>query len=144
MLRAELSYGFNSIIRPLTHFHLLVIDGVYIPRDNASPLFRRVKIPDKTELEVLVQRISQRVGRCLERQGLLIRDTGSDYLNLPLPEEHDPMAQLLGSSVTSANAPALLYLLHPCSRTVLRLVPSRAKSVHATNLDAIDRSRSWQ
>ena len=48
----------------------------------------------------VVQRISQRVGRCLERQGLLVRDAGADYLNLPLPEEHDPMAQLLGSSVT--------------------------------------------
>ena len=32
--------------------------------------------------------------------GLLVRDAGSDYLNLPLPEEHDPMAQLIGSSVT--------------------------------------------
>ena len=77
----------------------LVIDSVYIPRDNASPFFRGVKAPDKTELEVLVQRISQPVGRCLERQGLLNREAGSDDLNLPLPEDHDPMAQLLGSSV---------------------------------------------
>jgi hypothetical protein len=69
------------------------------PRRNAPPFFRRIKAPDKTELEVLVQRISQRVGRCLERQGLLVRDNGSDYLNLPLPEDHDPMAQLIGSSV---------------------------------------------
>ena len=69
------------------------------PQRNAPPFFRRIKAPDKTELEVLVQRISQRVGRCLERQGLLVRDNGSDYLNLPLPEDHDPMAQLIGSSV---------------------------------------------
>ncbi len=91
---------FGSALSLNIHYHLLVTDGVCIPRDNASPFFRRVKAPDKTELEVLVQRISQRVGRCLERRGLLIRDAGSDYLNLPLPEDHDPMAQLLGSSVT--------------------------------------------
>jgi len=91
---------FGSALNLNIHFHLLVIDGVYIPRDNAPPLFRRVKAPDRAELEVLVQRISQRVGRYLERMGLLVRDTESDYLNLPLPEDHDPMAQLIGSSVT--------------------------------------------
>ena len=82
------------------HFHLLVIDGVYIPRENAPPLFRRVKAPDRTELEILVQRISQRVGRCLERIGLLVRDAEADYLNLAPPEDHDPMAQLIGNSIT--------------------------------------------
>ena len=35
-------------------------------RDNRPPRFRRVKAPDKGELEDLVQLISKRVGRCLE------------------------------------------------------------------------------
>ena len=54
---------FGSALNLNIHFHLLVIDGVYVPRDNAAPLFRRVKAPDCTELEILVKRISQRVGR---------------------------------------------------------------------------------
>ncbi len=33
-----------------------------------------VKAPDKSELEDLVQLISQRVGRCLERQGFREKD----------------------------------------------------------------------
>lgn len=42
-------------------------------RDNRLPRFQRVKTPDISEREDLVQLISQRVGRCLERQGLLER-----------------------------------------------------------------------
>ncbi len=43
-------------------------------RDNRPPRFQRFKAPDKGELGEPVQLISQRVGRCLERQGLLERD----------------------------------------------------------------------
>ena len=53
---------------------LLFLDGVYVSRDNQPPRFRRVKAPDRGELEILVRRISQRVGRGLERQGVLEQD----------------------------------------------------------------------
>jgi len=49
---------------------------------------------------VLVQRISERVGRCLERLGLLQRNAESAWLDLPPPADDDAMTQLLGSSVT--------------------------------------------
>ncbi len=39
---------------------------------------------------------------------------------IPSTNEDDVLSQLQGHSITSATAPALLYLLHPCSRTVLR------------------------
>jgi transposase-like protein len=64
------------------------------------PRFQRVKAPVKRELEDLVQRISQRVGRCLERQGLLERDAESTWLELDLAEDTDAMPQILGSSVS--------------------------------------------
>ena len=51
-----------------------------VRRDNRPPRFQRVKAPDKGELEDLVQLISKRVGRCLERQGLLEQDTESAWL----------------------------------------------------------------
>ena len=69
-------------------------------RDNRPPRFCRVKAPDKGELEELVQLISQRVGRCLERQGLLEQDTESAWLDLELAEDTDAMPQILGSSIS--------------------------------------------
>jgi hypothetical protein len=69
-------------------------------RDNRPPRFQRVKAPDKGELEELIQLISQRVGRCLERQGLLEQDTERAWLDLDPAEDTDAMPQLLGSSIS--------------------------------------------
>jgi len=44
--------------------------------------------------------ISQRVGRCLERQGLLEQDTESAWLELEPADDTDAMPHLLGSSVS--------------------------------------------
>ena len=51
---------FGSALNLNIHFHLLVIDGAYLLREDAPPLFHRTKAPDRAELEVLVQRISKR------------------------------------------------------------------------------------
>ena len=47
-----------------------------------------------------LKRISKRVGRCLERQGLLERDAESAWLDLEPAEDTDAMPQILGSSVS--------------------------------------------
>ena len=47
-----------------------------------------------------MQRIAERVGRALERMGLLQRDAESAWLDLPPIEDTDAMRQLIGSSVT--------------------------------------------
>lgn len=91
---------FGSALNLNIHFHILFLDGVYAARDNGAPRFHRVKAPEHAELEVLVQRISQRVGRCLERLGLLVRDDDSAWLNLQPPGDDDAITHLLGSSVT--------------------------------------------
>jgi hypothetical protein len=80
---------FGSALNLNIHFHILFLDGVYVYRDNRPPRFQRVKAPDKAELEELVQLISQRVGRCLERQGLLEQDTESAWLELEPAEDTD-------------------------------------------------------
>ena len=69
-------------------------------RDNRPPRFLRIRAPDKSELEDLVQLISQRAGRCLERLGLLEQDTGSTWLDLGPAADADALPQILGSSVT--------------------------------------------
>jgi ribosomal protein S27E len=89
---------FGSALNLNIHFHILFLDGVYAYREK--PRFQRVKAPNKDELEDLVQLISQRVGRCLERQGLLEQDTESAWLDLDPAEDTDAMPQILGSSVS--------------------------------------------
>jgi hypothetical protein len=91
---------FGSALNLNIHFHILFLDGVYVYRDNRPPRFQRVKAPNKDELEDLVQLISQRVGRCLERQGLLEQDSESAWLELDPAEETDAMPHILGSSVS--------------------------------------------
>ena len=90
---------FGSALNLNIHFHLLCLNGVYVYRNNRPPRFQRVRAPDRTELNELVQLISQRVGRCLERQGLLERDAETAWLELDPAVDTDAMPQILGSSV---------------------------------------------
>ena len=61
-------YGIPAALSLNIHFHILLLDGVYVYRDNRPPRFQRIKALDKGELESLTHLISQRVGRCLERR----------------------------------------------------------------------------
>jgi hypothetical protein len=51
-------------------------------------------------LEDLVQLISQRAGRLVERLGLLEQDAESAWLDLDPAHDTDAMPQILGSSVS--------------------------------------------
>ena len=64
--------------------------------------FRQVKAPSSAELTRLAHTIAQRVGRYLERQDLIERDTGNIFLTQDTVDasDEDPTKQLLGSSVT--------------------------------------------
>ena len=74
------------------------MDGVYV--DNwQGTWFRRVKAPTSAELTQLSQTIARRVGRFLERQGLLERDAENSYLADDVLET-GPMDQLRGHSIT--------------------------------------------
>ena len=48
--------------------------GVYVERPDGMLRFRWVKAPSSAELARLTQTLAQRIGRYLERQGLLERD----------------------------------------------------------------------
>ena len=77
---------------------MLFLDGVYV--DNwKGTWFRRVKAPTSTELTQLSQTIASRVGRFLERQGLLERDEENSYLAGDALEA-GPMDQLRGHAIT--------------------------------------------
>ena len=60
---------------------------------------QRVPPPTAAALETLVRAISERVGRALERQGLLVRDLEDPFLTLDSPDESGS-DELLGHSIT--------------------------------------------
>ena len=90
---------FGSALNLNVHFHMLFLDGVYVERPDGSLLFRWVKAPTSAELTRLAHTIARRVGRFLERQGLLERDAENSYLALDAVGD-DPMTPLLGHSIT--------------------------------------------
>ncbi len=91
---------FGSALNLNIHFHMLFLDGVYVDGANGSRIrFRWVKAPTSAELAHLTHTIAQRVGRCLERQGLLERDAENSYMSGELIEA-GPLDQLLGHSIT--------------------------------------------
>ena len=78
---------------------MLFLDGVYVERPEGSLALRWVKAPTGAELSALASSIAERVGRFLERQGLLERDAESTCL-CELALEGEPMEALLVHSIT--------------------------------------------
>ncbi len=66
---------------------------------GSSTRFRWVKAPTSAELTQLTHTIAQRVGRFLERQGLLERDAENSYLSGDA-REAGPLDELFGHSIT--------------------------------------------
>ena len=93
---------FGGALNLNVHFHMLFLDGVYFADKYGASRFRRVKAPNIDALSKLTHTIAQRVGRYLERRGLLERDTGNCYLTSEaMNTSHDDLSNhLLGSSIT--------------------------------------------
>jgi hypothetical protein len=62
-------------------------------------VFRRIAPPGDAELRALVDRLAKRIGRALERGGVLVRDAESGYLELERAAG-EPIDDLLGHSIT--------------------------------------------
>jgi hypothetical protein len=90
---------FGSALNLNLHFHILFIDGIYQQKENGRLLFHRVKAPSAGELNSLVAKISQRIARHLEKQGLLMRDDENSYLTMDGLDEN-VMNELQGHSIT--------------------------------------------
>jgi hypothetical protein len=56
------------------------IDGVYLT-DTDLPVFRHVVSPGTAELQALVPNIAERIGRPLEKRGLIERDCENAWLS---------------------------------------------------------------
>jgi hypothetical protein len=89
---------FGSALNLNIHFHMLVLVGAYLV-GTEPPVFRRIAPPSLAELQALVERMAERIGRALERAGVLARDAESRYLELD-GHTDGPMDDLLGHSIT--------------------------------------------
>lgn len=78
---------------------MLFLDGVYTTHSDGSVRFQYTKAPTSTELISLTHIIAHRVGRFLEKQGLLERDAENSYLSGDGFDD-GPMSQLLGCSIS--------------------------------------------
>jgi hypothetical protein len=89
---------FGSALNLNIHFHMLFLDGVYA---TAGRRLRFVPLPAATPaaLQGLLERITHRVGRHLERRGLLLRDADSAYLQWD-EEGARPLDELHGAAIT--------------------------------------------
>jgi hypothetical protein len=72
---------------------------VYVERPDGFARFRWVKAPTSAELTQLARTIAHRIGRFLERQGLLERDAENSYL-VGEGVDEGPMDPLWGHSIT--------------------------------------------
>jgi hypothetical protein len=66
--------------------------------DADAPLFHPVPAPESSDLQQLVEQIAGRIGRALERHGLVERDLENAWL--ATDTEAGPLDDLLGHSIT--------------------------------------------
>jgi len=72
---------FGSALNLNVHLHMLFLDGAYTFSGN-RPTFHRARRPAGEELNRLLETLSRRIVRVLERRGLLIADPEHPYLDL--------------------------------------------------------------
>ena len=91
---------FGSALNLNLHFHMLFLDGVYVVgADGTVAWFRWVRAPTTAELAELTHTIAERVGRFLQRQGLLECEGEQRFLAAEAVEE-GTMDPLLAHSIT--------------------------------------------
>src|SRR3990167_4497084 len=91
---------FGSALNLNIHFHMLFLDGVYeVDSACGTGKFHAIETPLSGEMQRLLQRISERIARLLEREGYLERDSEEGSLLLDGFDE-DVINHLQGSSIT--------------------------------------------
>jgi hypothetical protein len=81
------------------HLHMIFVYGVYVTGGVGPPVFRHLPSPGTAELQALVQQIAERMGRLLEKRGLIERDAENAWLSGdPVPV--GSLDDLIGHSIT--------------------------------------------
>ncbi|NRA63235.1 MAG: transposase [Pseudobacteriovorax sp.] len=80
------------------HYHLLVLDGLYTPGEDGSPIFTRVPGIDNDELACVVRGVSRRVVKYLRKTGRLSEDGEEVYIG---DGAHEALSHMKRASVSS-------------------------------------------
>ena len=102
----------NSDLRLSPHFHTLFLDGLYSPdRDGKGWMFHPAPAPSQEEIEQLVERVSKRILRFLQRRGVitLVTAPGDGEVTVVTDEtigEKDPLLAKLLAAATAGTEPA--------------------------------------
>jgi len=132
---------FGSALNLNPHLHMLFLDGAYAFRGNRA-VFHRARRPTCDGLNRLLDRLSPRIVRMLERRGLLIADPehpvpGLDARFQPrppaggfrnLPHRHRPARRAQGPDPLQ-RAPAGRAAEQPAAGPASRLFPARRHRV---------------
>ena len=90
---------FGSAMNLDIHFHVLFLEGAINEHAWGGTTFTRIKAPSHSYIVELVNAISHRIARYLEKVGLVQRDMENSYLSLPVDDE-DSLLTLQGASVS--------------------------------------------
>ncbi len=71
---------FGSALNLNVQFHMVFLDGAYQTAGADAPMFHPVPAPESSDLQQLVEQIAGRIGRALERHGLVERDLENAWL----------------------------------------------------------------
>lgn len=77
---------------------MLFLEGAISENTWGETTFTRIKAPCHNDMVELIQSISHRIAKYLEKVGLVQRDIENSYLNLPIDDE-DSLLHLQGASV---------------------------------------------
>ena len=89
---------FGSALNLNIHLHILFLEGVIINKQGEIK-FERCKAPSHSDLEAVVNTISQRIANYIEQAGLIQRDMDNAFLDLPM-EDEDSLLHLQAASVS--------------------------------------------
>jgi hypothetical protein len=86
---------FEGAVNLNLHLHMVALNGVYT-KDGETPRFHEVPAPSSAEMQGLLDAIVSCVLRCLEHDGLLIRNPDKPWLDL---ESRDALQALGAASI---------------------------------------------
>ncbi|MDF1757325.1 MAG: transposase zinc-binding domain-containing protein, partial [Legionellaceae bacterium] len=88
---------FGSALNLNIHFHMLFLDGAYgLDEDGDISEFHKIVTPNLKDMQKVLHQICDRIGRLLEKRGLLCRDAEQSYLTFDYDNE-DVINDLMGS-----------------------------------------------
>ena len=90
---------FGGALNLNPHYHIIVLDGVFLTHSkHPNPIFKQVSKPTALEIQQVLDNISIKVARRLEKLGFIERDMDNYYL--ALDESQNDLDELSGYSTT--------------------------------------------